>query len=126
MEIVYRQFNIEFKGSTIGSILPSIPVGYAVYMKELYDNIKHDEHQQQICGGLKVIALLGCTSNQATPSFSVFCQAKALHYKRQHWPFRQSLGPGQNNVGTTNANDRVQKDFVATTAYQTGLNEKLC
>ena len=48
-----------------GNFLPSIPVGHAFHMKETYGNmkqllrcIKYDQHQWQLCGDLKVVALL--------------------------------------------------------------------
>lgn len=93
----------------IGNILPSIPIGYAVHMKESYDNmkylltcIKYDEHQWQICGDLKVVALLLGLQLGYTKFCCFLCEwdsrAKALHYKRQDWPVRQSLEPGQKNV----------------------------
>jgi hypothetical protein len=46
-------------------VLPSIPVGYAVNMMESYDNIKlllncvnYKKYQWQLCGDLKVVAVL--------------------------------------------------------------------
>lgn len=49
-----------------GNNEPSLPVGYAPHMKETYENIEHmlqcikyDEHQWQLCGDLKVIAIPG-------------------------------------------------------------------
>ncbi|KAL4720940.1 hypothetical protein ACJJTC_015404 [Scirpophaga incertulas] len=48
-----------------GNIKPSIPVAYSVSMKETYDNlgavlraIKYEDFKWQICGDLKVIAIL--------------------------------------------------------------------
>jgi len=48
-----------------GSVLPSIQVGHAVHMKETYENMKqllrcinYDQHQWQLCGDFKVLALL--------------------------------------------------------------------
>ena len=48
-----------------GNTLPSIPVGHSVYNKESYENMKilmeainYDKFKRQICGDLKVIALL--------------------------------------------------------------------
>ena len=48
-----------------GNTMPSIPVGYAVHIKETYDNIKVflkcincNQHQWQLCGDLKVVALV--------------------------------------------------------------------
>ena len=47
-----------------GNTMPSIPVSYAVHIKETYDNIKvllkcinYNKHQWQLCGDLKVVAL---------------------------------------------------------------------
>ena len=49
-----------------GNTLPSIPVGHSVHNKESYENTKilmeainYDKFKWQICGDLKVIALLG-------------------------------------------------------------------
>ena len=46
-------------------VSPSIPVGHAVHLKETYDNMKkllrctkYEQHQWQLCGDLKVVALL--------------------------------------------------------------------
>ena len=48
-----------------GDTLPSIPVGHSVHNKESYENMKilmeainYDKFKWQICGDLKVIALL--------------------------------------------------------------------
>jgi len=48
-----------------GNTLPSVPVGHSVHSKETYENIKilteainYDKFKWQICGDLKVIALL--------------------------------------------------------------------
>ena len=48
-----------------GNILPSLPVGYTDHMKETYSNIRqllrcinYDQHQRQLCGNLKVVALV--------------------------------------------------------------------
>jgi len=48
-----------------GNTLPSIPVGHSVHNKESYENMKilmeavyYDKFKWQICGDLKVIALL--------------------------------------------------------------------
>ena len=48
-----------------GNTLPSIPVGHSVHKKESYENMKflmevinYDKFKRQICGDLKVIALL--------------------------------------------------------------------
>jgi len=48
-----------------GNTLPSIPVGHSVHNKESYENMKilmeainYDKFKWQICGDLKVVALL--------------------------------------------------------------------
>jgi len=48
-----------------GNTLPSIPVGHSVHNKKTYENVKilmeainYDKFECQICGDLKVIALL--------------------------------------------------------------------
>jgi hypothetical protein len=88
-----------------GNVLPSIPVGYAVNMKESYDNMKlllncvnYKKYQWQLYGDLKVVAVLlglqqGCTK------FCCFLRewdsrAKTSHYKRRDRPSRQSLERG--------------------------------
>ena len=47
------------------NLFPSVPIGYAVYMKEIHENMKkllctvnYDEFKWQISGNLKVIAIL--------------------------------------------------------------------
>ena len=53
--------------------MPSIPVGYGVDMKETSDDVKqllrcmkYDEHQWQLCGDLKVVALARIRKKKAT------------------------------------------------------------
>ena len=48
-----------------GNVLPSIPVGHAIHMKETYESmkellscIKYEQHQWHLSGDLKVVALL--------------------------------------------------------------------
>lgn len=91
------------------NILPSIPIGHAVHMKESYENmktlllrIKYDEHQWQICGDLKVVALLLGLQLGYTKFCCFICEwdsrDRKEHYKKKVWPHRQSLQPGQKNV----------------------------
>jgi hypothetical protein len=90
-------------------VLPSIPVDYAVNMKESYDNTKlllncvnYKKYQWQLCGDLKVVAVfLGM--QQGYTKFCCFLRewdsrAKTFHYKRRDRPSRQSLEPGIRNV----------------------------
>ncbi|KAL4718315.1 hypothetical protein ACJJTC_009937 [Scirpophaga incertulas] len=66
-----------------GNMKPSIPVAYSVSMKETYDNlgavlraIKYEDFKWQICGDLKVIAILmglqGGFTNEAKIKEGVF------------------------------------------------------
>ena len=92
--------------------LPSIPVGYTVHTKETYNNIKqllrcinYDQHQWQLCGDLKVVALVMGLQPDYTKYSSLLCewnsQEKDLHYIKKDWPLRQSLTPGEKNAQHT-------------------------
>lgn len=92
-----------------GNVLPSIPVGHAVHMKETYENIKqllkcinYDHHHWSLCGDLKVVALLLGLQGGYTKYCCFLCEwdsrARSDHYIRRHWPIRQSLQPGSKNV----------------------------
>ena len=74
-----------------GNTMPSVPVGYAVHMKETYDNIKqlltcinYDQHQWQLCGNLKVVALVMGLQLGYTKYCCFLCEwnsrAKDSHY----------------------------------------------
>ncbi|GBP14416.1 hypothetical protein EVAR_92401_1 [Eumeta japonica] len=91
------------------NILPSIPIAHAVHMKESYENmktlllcIKYNEHQWQICGDLKVVALLLGLQLGYTKFCCFVCEwdsrNRKEHYTKKVWPQRQSLQPGQKNV----------------------------
>ena len=67
MEAVHRFILDKFKAVLLrnGNTMPSVPVGYAVHMRETYDNIKEllrcincDQHHLQLCGDFKVVALV--------------------------------------------------------------------
>jgi len=91
-----------------GNTLPSIPVGHSVHNEESYENMKilmeainYDKFKWQICGDLKVIALL-----LGLQGFTKYCcficewdsRAQSLHYSRKDWSARKSLEPGIMNV----------------------------
>jgi len=70
--------------------LPSIPVGHSVHNKESYENMKilmeainYDKFKWQICGDLKVIALLLRLQQGFTKYFCFICEwdsrARSLH-----------------------------------------------
>ena len=92
-----------------GNTLPSVPIAYAAGLKETYDNIKlvlvkikYEEHQWQICGDLKVVALILGLQLGYTKFCCFLCEwdsrARADHYIKREWPKRQSLEPGVKNV----------------------------
>ena len=92
-----------------GNVLPSIPVGHAVHMKEIYENIKqllrcinYDHHQWSLCGDLKVVALLLGLQGGYTKYCCFLCEwdsrARNDHYIKKDWPIRQSLQHGSKNV----------------------------
>jgi len=89
--------------------LPSIPVGHSVHNKESYENMKilmevinYDKFKWQICGDLKVIALLFGPQQGFTKYCCYICEwdsrARSPHYPRKDWPARKSLEPGIMNV----------------------------
>ena len=84
-----------------GNTLPSIPVGNSVHNKESYENkkilmeaINYDNFKRQICGDLKVIALLLGLQQGFTKYCCFICEwdsrAQSLHYSRKYWPARKS------------------------------------
>jgi hypothetical protein len=92
-----------------GNTLPSIPVGHSVHNKEPYENMKilmqainYDTFKWQICGDLKVIALLLGLQQGFTKYCCFICEwdsrPRSLHYSRKFWPARKSLEPGIMNV----------------------------
>jgi hypothetical protein len=67
METVYRLIESSLKAVLLhnSNVLPSIPVGYAVSMKESRDNMKvllnctnYKKYQLQLCGDLKIVSVL--------------------------------------------------------------------
>jgi len=92
-----------------GNTLPSIPVGHSVHNKRSYENMKilmevinYDKFKWQICGDLKVIALLLRLQQGFTKYCCFICEwdntVWSLHYTRKDWPARKSLEPRIMNV----------------------------
>lgn len=92
-----------------GNILKSVPIGYAVHMKETYANMKllleilqYKKYDWQICADLKVVAILLGMQLGYTKYCCFLCEwdsrAKKDHYKRKVWPKRQSFEPGVKNI----------------------------
>ena len=89
-----------------GNMCPSIPVGHAVHMKETYDTIKlllssiqYSKHNWNLCGDLKVVALLVGMQLGYTKYCCFICEwdsrARDSHYIKKDWPRRKRLVPGQ-------------------------------
>ena len=92
-----------------GNTLPSTPVDHSVHNKESYENMKilmeavnYGKFTWQICGDLKVIALLLGLQQGFTKYCCFIChsdsRARSLHYSRKDWPARKSLESGIMNV----------------------------
>lgn len=92
-----------------GNVLPTVPVAHAANMKETYSSmqlllryIRYEEHKWNICGDLKVIALLLGLQLGWTKYCCFLCEwdsrDKKNHYIRKQWPKRTSLVPGQKNI----------------------------
>jgi len=71
-------------------------------MKILIEAINYDKFKWQICGDLKVIALLLGLQQGLTKYCCFICEwnsrARSLHYSRKDWPARKFLEPGIMNV----------------------------
>ena len=66
------------------------------------DAINYDKFKWQICGDLKVIALILGLQKKFTKYSWFICEwdsiARSLHYSRKYRPARKSLEPGMKNV----------------------------
>lgn len=95
-----------------GNKLPSVPLAYAVDMRETYENmylllkaLRYKVYDWQICCDLKVVALL--TGLQG--GFTKYCCFLCLwdsrdtknHYTVKEWPVRKSYISGKENVKNT-------------------------
>jgi len=66
------------------------------------EDINYNKFKWQICGNLKVIALLLGLRHGFTKYCCFICEwnsrAQSLHYSRQYWSAKKSLEPGIINV----------------------------
>ncbi|ESN97698.1 hypothetical protein HELRODRAFT_177753 [Helobdella robusta] len=92
-----------------GNVKPSIPVAHAVGMKETYESmktllkvIKYTDHNWNISGDLKVVALLLGMQLGYTKHMCFLClwnsRDDANHYLVKDWPARIDPVPGQFNI----------------------------
>lgn len=92
-----------------GNECPSIPVAYAVHMKETFDNLKtllqkirYSEFSWSVCADLKVVAMLTGLQGGYTKHCCFLCEwdsrAKAKHYQQKEWSSRAENVPGSKNI----------------------------
>jgi hypothetical protein len=92
-----------------GNVKPSIPVAHVVGMKETYESmaailkvINYSEHAWNICGDLKVVALLLGMQMGYTKYMCFLClwdsRDDKAHYEVKEWPPRSDFVVGKHNV----------------------------
>ena len=119
-----------------GNTLTSIPVGHSVHNKESYQNMKilmgvinYDKFKWQICGDLKVIALILGLQQRFTKYCYFICEwdsrARSLLYSRKDWPTRISLELGIMNVENQPIVE-LSKILLPSMHLELGLDEKFC
>ena len=92
-----------------GNKLPSLPVAYAVGMKETYNTIEtmlkeinYEAHNWSVCSDLKVVAIVSGLQGGYTKYCCFLClwdsRNKARHYVQKEWPRRINHTIGANNV----------------------------
>ena len=90
-------------------------------MKILMEAINYDKFKWQICGDLKVIALLLGLQQGFTKYCCFICEwdsrARSLHYSRKDWPARKSLEPGIMNVENQPLVQRFSNFFQVGTTF---------
>lgn len=95
-----------------GNIWPTIPVLHTAYLRESYLNLKlcleklnYAKHQWRICGDFKVIGLLLGQQSGFTKYPCFLCEwnsrDRKQHYKKKHWPTRNSFTVGEFNIKET-------------------------
>ena len=91
-----------------GNIYPSIPMAHGAKMPETHETMKkllskctYSEHQWNICGDLKVIALLLGLQLGYTKNMCFLClwdsRADKQHYIKKDWPMRPEATIGRYN-----------------------------
>ncbi|KAF2358194.1 hypothetical protein FHG87_011047 [Trinorchestia longiramus] len=92
-----------------GNKLPSVPVAHSAGMKETYENpkfilekLQYAVHEWNVCGDLKVIALILGLQLGCTKYCCFLChwdsRDRKNHYIIKKWPKRELFIPGQKNV----------------------------
>lgn len=117
----------------IGNKLPSVPIAYSVETTENYENLKtlldrinYSHYNRNLCGDLKVIALLQGLQLGYTKNSCFLCEwdsrAKSTHYIQKHWTSRSSETTeiGKRNVVAKPLVDR-QKVYLPPLHIKLGL-----
>lgn len=92
-----------------GNVYAPLPVAHSVVLNEEYHDmhlllqkLKYDTHKWDICGDLKISAILLGLQKGFTSYPCFLCEwnsrARDEHYKRVVWPPRKNLTPGVKNV----------------------------
>lgn len=92
-----------------GNKQPSIPIAYGINLKETYvvmkdvlEKINYKKHSWNICGDLKVIAILLGMQLGYTKYMCFLCEwdsrARDKHYVTKEWKKRSNLTPGEKNL----------------------------
>jgi len=92
-----------------GNKKPSVPVAHAVGLKETYESMEkilklthYADHKWNLCGDLKVVALLLGLQLGYTKYMCFLClwnsRDDANHYSQKQWPKRDEAIPGRYNV----------------------------
>lgn len=92
-----------------GNKKPSVPVAHAVGLKETYESMekllkltRYADHKWNLCGDLKVVALLLGLQLGYTKYMCFLClwnsRDDANHYSQKQWPKRDEAISGKYNV----------------------------
>ena len=114
-----------------GNTKPSLPLAYAVNMKESYESMKilleaieYSKYSWKVCGDLKVISLLLGLQLAYTKHMCFLClwdsRDDSNHYSRTIWPPRKELAVGRYNVKHTPLID-PQKVYLPPLHIKLGL-----
>lgn len=93
----------------IGNVKPSVPVAFAIGLKEQFDTmnsilhlIQYDKFNFRLVADLKVVAILMGLQSGYTKYCCFLClwdsRDKAQHFTKDSWPKRTEFIPGQFNV----------------------------
>ena len=116
-----------------GNTKPSLPLAYAVNMKESYESMKilleaieYSKYSWKVCGDLKVISLLPRLQLGYTKHMCFLClwdsRDDSNHYSRTIWPPRKDLAVGRYNVKHTSLIDQ-QKAYLPPLHIKLGLKK---